>query len=339
MGFDHNLSTLLSLTASKMEELISTLHFLPGQSEKFRSMLRTLRSISHGTQRPLPKGTKSTSSHKIQQKSMEDTPVKGSQGLSFLKKQLKHAKQKIHEFEYKVGNSPKPPKKPVFEECKKNVHLTKSAIGKSFDSWQMTSTLHNMDIEEISRCIGRMLSEGASSQPTGIVCKLMEVFQEHQLTLADERNIYNFIRNLISRLDLDKEISITSLVYIKRLLTKSGGSLNDANWKKILFTSMVIAAKVWDDTSYQNSEVIKTFTMFTLQELNEMERNFLMLIEYELFIKSGEYAESYFLVKTYAQKSDVSCNLRKLDVQTVLKLQKNSQVAEEAAKNALLKSV
>ena len=64
-----------------------------------------------------------------------------------------------------------------------------------------------------------------------------------------------------------------------------------------------------------------------------------MMIDYKLFIKSSEYANAYFLLRTYAKKQDRSYPLKPLDVQTVLKLQKRLEDTNSVKPEVLLRSV
>ena len=59
--------------------------------------------------------------------------------------------------------------------------------------------------------------------------------------------IQNFCKNILSTSKMEKEIPIISLVYIERLIIRSGMGLCGANWRKILFISLVMASKIWDD--------------------------------------------------------------------------------------------
>jgi hypothetical protein len=51
-----------------------------------------------------------------------------------------------------------------------------------------------------------------------------------------------------------------------------------------------------------------------------MERVFLLVIDYELYIKSADYAKYYFLLRTFAESKKKSFPLRSLTLDLVLKL-------------------
>lgn len=77
---------------------------------------------------------------------------------------------------------------------------------------------------------------------------------------------------------MEKEVPIIALVYIERLLLKSGFFIVGRNWRKILLVSLIIASKIWDDESFENDNFAKAFPNFTTKEINEMERIYLNFI-------------------------------------------------------------
>ena len=119
---------------------------------------------------------------------------------------------------------------------------------------------------------------------------------------------------------MEKEVPIIALVYIERLLIKSGFGLNKKNWRRITLTALIMGSKIWDDESFENENFAKAFPTYKTKEINEMERVFLNFIEYNLYIKSSEYAKYYFILRTFAEKNKKSFPLRPLDLKTILYL-------------------
>ena len=96
----------------------------------------------------------------------------------------------------------------------------------------------------------------------------------------------------------------------------------------------ILSSKIWDDESFENNNFAKAFTQFTTREINELERVFLQFIDYNLYIKSSDYAKYYFILRTYTEKKKKSFPLRSLDVKTVLYLQKSCSRAERILKES-----
>ena len=71
--------------------------------------------------------------------------------------------------------------------------------------------------------------------------------------------ISNYCKNILLTAKMEKEVVIVCLVYIDRLLVKSGFCLNLKNWRKIVFSALVIGSKIWDDESFENNNFAKAF--------------------------------------------------------------------------------
>lgn len=143
-----------------------------------------------------------------------------------------------------------------------------------------------------------------------------------------EDEIYNFSKNMIIRCRMEKECSLICLIYIERLIEKTGLYITEKNWKRLVLLCLILASKVWDDESYENKHFSQAFTVVSLRELNSMEMVFLGLIDYEVGIKNSDYAKYYFVMRTYAEKNNRSFPLKPMSVDTVIKLQKNADKVE-----------
>ena len=96
-----------------------------------------------------------------------------------------------------------------------------------------------------------------------------------------------------------------SLIYVERLLktTKGGIRLTYKNWMSVIFSSMVMSSKVWDDLSMWNADFSQVCTSFTLQRINELELAMLNALRYDVKVKASEYAKYYFLLRSMLMKS------------------------------------
>lgn len=75
--------------------------------------------------------------------------------------------------------------------------------------------------------------------------------------------ISNYCKNILVTAKMEKEVVIVCLVYIERLLVKSGVSLNVKNWRRVLFAALVLGSKIWDDESFENNNFAKAFPQYT----------------------------------------------------------------------------
>ena len=352
-----NTRVLSDLSQSEFAQLLKRLQVDLHDSEKFKKMFDHIKSSSLQENERVNCRTASnlTSTTTVSIRKNSTGPasisVEKVETNKKLTKELELARQKIEELElelYRRKNQPIQLQKklPVemsrdsffetplaFEECKMpNLH--DKDLGKSFDSLKMRSTLVNLDLEELCRCLARAILNNLANQPVlgqrfmGLRHRLSELFNEES-TVPDENSIYYYVKNLVVRGQLEYEVPIVSLVYLERLVDKSGIRLSPQNWKKIIFIVFVEASKVWDDESFENNSFALAFSNHTIQEINRIEAAFLTLIDYQLKVSSSEYAQAYFILRTYAQDKDRSFPLKALDVDVVLKLQHNSDKKQE----------
>jgi hypothetical protein len=101
---------------------------------------------------------------------------------------------------------------------------------------------------------------------------------------------------------MEKEIPLIAMVYIERLLTKTGLLINHMNWRRIVLIALCIGSKIWDDDSLENVHFPKVMKDVTLKEINRLERVFLEFLSYELGITGPEYAKYFFILRTLAQE-------------------------------------
>ena len=100
---------------------------------------------------------------------------------------------------------------------------------------------------------------------------------------------------------MENEAPIIALVYIERILLKTGILVNKYNWKRILLVCLCVASKVWDDDSLENVHFPKVMADVSLVMLNTLEKTFLdLFLNYDLVVKGSEYAKYYFIMRTLA---------------------------------------
>ena len=70
---------------------------------------------------------------------------------------------------------------------------------------------------------------------------------------------------------MENETPIIALVYIERILLKTGVLINKYNWKRILLICLCVASKVWDDDSLENVHFPKVMSDVSLSMINKLE--------------------------------------------------------------------
>ena len=130
----------------------------------------------------------------------------------------------------------------------------------------------------------------------------MKIAERRYIPPPDPQTIFDFMADIIILTKMEKEVIILSLIYIERLIFNTGILITSRNWRRILLTSMIISSKIWDDNSYQNTHYSQVFANLGVSEINSLERIFLELINYKVYVKQSEYFRYLLMIKSIALK-------------------------------------
>ena len=131
---------------------------------------------------------------------------------------------------------------------------------------------------------------------------IMKIVERRYIPTPEPQTIFDFMADIIILTKMEKEVIILSLIYIERLIFNTGLLINSRNWRRILLTAMIIASKIWDDNSFENSHFSQVFANLGVGEINTLERIFLELINYKVFVKQSEYFKYLLMIKINALK-------------------------------------
>jgi hypothetical protein len=146
----------------------------------------------------------------------------------------------------------------------------------------------------------------------------------------DPQVIFEFCANIMILSKMEKEVIIIALIYIERFIFNTGLLLTSRNWKRVLFTSMIVASKIWDDDSFENNHFAQVFTHLTVGEINMLERIFLELINYKVYVKCSDYFKYFFIIKSIALKYNFDgFNLVPMSVERMMKLQEYAYLTQK----------
>ena len=70
---------------------------------------------------------------------------------------------------------------------------------------------------------------------------------------------------------MENEIPIICLVYLERLILKTGLLLTNEHWRKLILISLCIGSKIWDDDSLENVHFPKVMPDVTVKTINHLE--------------------------------------------------------------------
>lgn len=173
------------------------------------------------------------------------------------------------------------------------------------------------------------------------VC-LLDIFDEKAHPLSKEaipenydklnpehKHIYRFIKNLFTAAQLSAECAIITLIYLERLITYAEINIHPSNWKRIVLGAVLLASKVWDDQAVWNVDYCQILRDITVEDMNELERVYLELIQYNINVPSSTYAKFYFDLRHLAEKNNFQIQMQPLDPKRAKKLEAISRFCDE----------
>lgn len=105
-----------------------------------------------------------------------------------------------------------------------------------------------------------------------------------------EEDIVKFMRLLISKMTLASECIVISLIYLEKLMHTSKIEIRYINWEPLLFTSILLASKFWEDVNYWNIDYEEHLGIYPLKSINRLESEFLSLCDYNMYVSAELYA-------------------------------------------------
>ncbi|XP_071402483.1 cyclin-Y-like protein 1 isoform X6 [Centroberyx affinis] len=160
-----------------------------------------------------------------------------------------------------------------------------------------------------------------------------KVPDDYSVVDPEHKLIYRFVRTLFSSAQLTAECAIVTLVYLERLLTYAEMDICPCNWKRIVLGAILLASKVWDDQAVWNVDYCQILKDITVEDMNEMERHFLELLQFNINVPASVYAKYYFDLRSLADDNNLSFPLEPLSNKRAQKLEAISRLCEDKYKD------
>lgn len=160
-----------------------------------------------------------------------------------------------------------------------------------------------------------------------------EVPSDYDKHDPEQKQIYRFVRTLFSAAQLTAECAIVTLVYLERLLTYAEIDICPANWKRIVLGAILLASKVWDDQAVWNVDYCQILKDITVEDMNELERQFLELLQFNINVPSSVYAKYYFDLRSLSEANNLSFPLELLSRDKAQKLEAISRLCDDKYKD------
>ena len=151
---------------------------------------------------------------------------------------------------------------------------------------------------------------------------LQRIQSKKYVPAPDPQQLFEFCANIMCLTKMEKEVIIIALIYLERLTFNSGLLLTSRNWRRTIFSAMIIASKIWDDDSFENNHFAQIFPHLSIGEINLLERTFLELIGYKVHVKCSEYFDYFLILKTIALQYNYSgTNIIRTSVKRMMSIQ------------------
>uniref|UniRef100_A0A3Q2P4J6 Cyclin-like domain-containing protein n=1 Tax=Fundulus heteroclitus TaxID=8078 RepID=A0A3Q2P4J6_FUNHE len=193
------------------------------------------------------------------------------------------------------------------------------------------STVSQPNLKSTIRCVALAIYYHIKNRDSN---RSLDIFDEKKHPLSREKVpddysvvdpehklIYRFIRTLFSSAQLTAECAIVTLVYLERLLTYAEIDICPSNWKRIILGAILLASKVWDDQAVWNVDYCQILKDITVEDMNEMERHFLELLQFNINVPASVYAKYYFDLRSLADDNNLNFPLEPLSNKRAQKLE------------------
>ncbi|XP_006819101.1 cyclin-Y-like protein 1-B isoform X2 [Saccoglossus kowalevskii] len=206
------------------------------------------------------------------------------------------------------------------------------------------STVSQPNLKSTIKCVALAIYFHIKNRESEL--RLLDIFDErlHPLTRdsvtddydrhdPEHKHIYKFLRTLFNAAQLTAECAIVTLVYLERLLTYAEIDICPANWKRIVLGAVLLASKVWDDQAVWNVDYCQILKDITVEDMNELERKFLEMLQFNINVPSSVYAKYYFDLRSLADAHDLTFPSEPLSKERAQKLEAMSRISEDKFKD------
>ena len=129
--------------------------------------------------------------------------------------------------------------------------------------------------------------------------------------IPSEEDIRSSIAEIYALSRFTPACLVVAVIYMERLRRSAGARLLASTWQPTLLITIIVAQKVWEDRSHMNVDFTRLNVQLTLQQINQLERDFLRLIDFNVGVKAAVYTDWYFRLASLCERT--STRLRPVD--------------------------
>eukprot|EP01120_Amphizonella_sp_Union-15-10_P005867 TRINITY_DN179_c0_g1_i1.p1 TRINITY_DN179_c0_g1~~TRINITY_DN179_c0_g1_i1.p1 ORF type:complete len:322 (-),score=41.57 TRINITY_DN179_c0_g1_i1:45-1010(-) len=217
------------------------------------------------------------------------------------------------EFELEIGR--KPNNKVQSPRLLRNVHNPISKIksqnkrikSSSTASLFLETTISAPDTDEVIKCSSKAIYWNIVKNDQIPDLKLLDIFSEEKYPLDRSTNVRHipsedairaFITKIFIKQSLSAECGVMCMAYLDRLAEVQHVLLHRTNWRRLVLGALILASKVWEEQAVWNADFLSMFPNLVVENLNELERQYLNLLSFNVSLSASVYAKFYFELKS-----------------------------------------
>jgi len=208
----------------------------------------------------------------------------------------------------------------------------------STSSLYIKDTIESPDVDALVRCMSVALEYHIQNGIEIGAKNNFDIFDEekHPLTktpisttLAPSiAQIYTFLSAIFKAERLGAQCGILCLAYIERMISLADLVLIPLNWRRVTLAALILASKVWEDQAVWNVDFLSIFDLVTVQDLSQLEKVILNMLQFNVSLKAPLYAKYYFELRSLAEEASMQFPLEPLSKEDSDRLETRSEDTE-----------
>jgi len=219
----------------------------------------------------------------------------------------------------------------------------------STSSLFIKETIHLPNIDELTRRMAAKILNMIRDVSDFEDKSKPDIFNEEQYPLTNQKTqtfhklsletIFHFLNTIFKVEKLAAETSVMSLIYLQRVLRKNHSNLTLYNWRRLCLSTLILAAKVFEDLAVWNVDFVELFPGVSVHDLNRLEKALLQHLEFNVSFSRQEYVGEYFDLYQYATHHDGNFEGKPLDEEALKALEVRSAASEKIHMTKVNKSI
>lgn len=228
----------------------------------------------------------------------------------------------------KGSNGTPSPSQKAHAEASDTDHIVKQCEEPAASATGMTTKFVLVARCLASALVNKLLVQGeAAESQVEEECKIFDCTVPN--SAPNRLDILEFIIDLFHSFSSSSaELAVLVLVYLDRFTELSSVKFSPQNWRRLVFSSVVLASKVWYGCeAFSSTELAQLSPLFSYTEIQKFEQVFLRCLGGDLLLAAEDYERTRFLLESLTDASERSAGnglFKVLDVMASAQLRERS---------------